>query len=103
MEIMHFTLYLIGVGNIPSKFKQKMSKNSDQLSTGCQQGGSIITKNGNRVHCYGIIRLWNVQERREVSRGATSVPGSFAMSSVIWRAVTSSARRAQKENDIIAA
>ena len=38
MEIMRFTLYLIGVGNIPSKFKQKMSKNSDQLSTGCQQG-----------------------------------------------------------------
>ena len=30
----------------------------------------------------------------EISRGATSVPESFAMSSVIWRAVTSSARRA---------
>ena len=38
MEIMRFTLYLLGVGNIPSKFKQKMSKNSDQLSTGYQQG-----------------------------------------------------------------
>ena len=59
--------------------------------------GAIITKNGNRVHCYGIIRFWNVQERREISRGATSVPGSFAMSSVIWRTVTSSARRAQKD------
>ena len=33
----------------------------------------------------------------EISRGTTSVPGSFAMSSVIWRAVTSSARRAQKD------
>ena len=30
----------------------------------------------------------------EISRGATSVPGSFAMSSVIWRTVMSSARRA---------
>ena len=38
MEIMRFTLYLLGVGNIPSKFKQKMSKNPDQLSTGYQQG-----------------------------------------------------------------
>lgn len=38
MEIMRFTFYLLGVGNIPSKFKQKMSKNSDQLSTGYQQG-----------------------------------------------------------------
>ena len=59
--------------------------------------GPIITKNGNRVHCYGTIRFWNVQERREVSRGATSVPGSFAMLSVIWRTVMSSARRAQKD------
>ena len=34
----------------------------------------------------------------EISRGATSVPGgSFAMLSVIWRTVTSSARRAQKD------
>lgn len=38
MEIMRFTLYLLGVGNIPSKFKQEMSKNPDQLSTGYQQG-----------------------------------------------------------------
>ena len=33
----------------------------------------------------------------EISRGTTSVPGSFAMSSVIWRTVMSSARRAQKD------
>ena len=34
----------------------------------------------------------------EISRGTTSVPGgSFAMLSVIWRAVMSSARRAQKD------
>ena len=38
MEIMRFTLYLLGVGHISSKFKQKMSKNHDQLSTGYQQG-----------------------------------------------------------------
>lgn len=35
------SLYLLGFGDIPSKFKQKMSKNADQLSTGYQQNGLI--------------------------------------------------------------
>ena len=84
-------------------FRQSSSRKCRKIRTSYQLvinrvfDGPIITKNGNRVHCYGTIRFWNVQERREISRGATSVPGSFAMLSVIWRAVMSSARRAQKD------